>query len=607
MITKIRVLAPSIMVIALAGFIATIFFSWGMNVTGGNGNKRFVGSIDGKKVPLAVFNQQVQAERKNRLQQANGELSERESAMIPRQVWEAKVSREINARVFDNMALKANADEIYTYLKNNPPASIQQHPAFQTDSVFDSTKYIRFLNDPQSLARSGIQQLEQHIATMLLPMQKLEFLINEGIFVSQSQCARMYRKYNEKVVYEYVKAYPRDFPVDSAAVTPDMITSYYKTHTDSFYRDAQASLYVARIDKNPTAQDIAEYKKEMTELRQQIVEDEISFEEAARLQSDDENSARKGGTIGWVSRGSLVPDFEKAAFSLDTGEISEPVRTRFGFHLIMLEDTRVTDSIEEIKVRHILRRTYPSSATLDRMEETADSLITQLRQQHITTIQEHYDTSVIFDSTGYLTAKELNQRFNYLQGLGYFAFEEDPGTVVTSPYENDEAIFVFKIRDRRKKGTLALEHVRTRIRRTLMDSLQRRNARDYLARALENIDAGASLVARIDTTTHLETGITDTVTRVAYVNGIGKNATPTAAAFATAPQTTSPPVSHGNAVYAVRPLWHTMVDTIPWDSPEITAIRQQLYNSMARNIYMRWYAAQKQQHRITSHIDTYYM
>ncbi|WP_456415596.1 peptidylprolyl isomerase [Thiolapillus sp.] len=73
-------------------------------------------------------------------------------------------------------------------------------------------------------------------------------------------------------------------------------------------------------------------------LRKQIVEGELDFKEAAKQYSTDTGSAKAGGSLGKFNRGRMVKPFEEALLALKPGEISEPVKTRFGYHLILLEE-----------------------------------------------------------------------------------------------------------------------------------------------------------------------------------------------------------------------------------------------------------------------------
>ena len=88
----------------------------------------------------------------------------------------------------------------------------------------------------------------------------------------------------------------------------------------------------------------------MKELRSKLLNKEISFDEAAKNYSQDPGSKNTGGSLGFVRRGTLVTEFEAVAFNLTSGEISDPIKTEFGYHIIETEEIRG----DRIKVRHIL-------------------------------------------------------------------------------------------------------------------------------------------------------------------------------------------------------------------------------------------------------------
>ncbi len=77
---------------------------------------------------------------------------------------------------------------------------------------------------------------------------------------------------------------------------------------------------------------------EITELRRRIVDDGEDFAEIAADYSEDLSNAADGGDLGWISHGQMVPEFDEAVFSLEIGEVSEPISTTFGYHLIEVLD-----------------------------------------------------------------------------------------------------------------------------------------------------------------------------------------------------------------------------------------------------------------------------
>ena len=88
----------------------------------------------------------------------------------------------------------------------------------------------------------------------------------------------------------------------------------------------------------------------LNNLKQKIINNDISFEKAASDFTQDPGSKNTGGSLGFVKRGVLVRDFEAVAFNLKPGEISDPVLTQFGYHIIKTEEIRG----DKIKVRHVL-------------------------------------------------------------------------------------------------------------------------------------------------------------------------------------------------------------------------------------------------------------
>lgn len=100
-----------------------------------------------------------------------------------------------------------------------------------------------------------------------------------------------------------------------------------------------------------------EARRKLTVLRQRIAEG-TNFAELARLNSDDTASAQRGGELGWTVPGDLVPEFERAMNALKIGELSQLVRTPFGYHIIQVEERRTADlsaDRKRIEARRVLR------------------------------------------------------------------------------------------------------------------------------------------------------------------------------------------------------------------------------------------------------------
>jgi len=101
------------------------------------------------------------------------------------------------------------------------------------------------------------------------------------------------------------------------------------------------------------------------------------FAELASTYSDDRGSKKQGGDLNWFARGTMIPEFEQVAFSMQPGEISRPFKTQYGWHIVRLIDVRGQRSFEE--VRDDLRRAI---ARDERKQEIADAFIEELKANY---------------------------------------------------------------------------------------------------------------------------------------------------------------------------------------------------------------------------------
>src|SRR6267154_2467110 len=125
---------------------------------------------------------------------------------------------------------------------------------------------------------------------------------------------------------------------------------------------------IVKLAKISPAQE-EEVKKRLSDLRQQILNG-ANFNELAKKNSDDPTAQSNVGEIGYVARGAMVPEYEAMAFKMREGEISQPFKSPFGFHIMQLIDRRGN----EYNSRHILLSAIPSSADMQRAGFFLDSI-----------------------------------------------------------------------------------------------------------------------------------------------------------------------------------------------------------------------------------------
>lgn len=132
-------------------------------------------------------------------------------------------------------------------------------------------------------------------------------------------------------------------------ITDEEALTYYNANKEMFAEPANVSAKHILVDSEESCK----------EIKAKIASGEMTFEEAASQYSSCP-SKEQGGSLGSFSKGMMVPEFEKAAFELPIGEVSEPVQTQFGFHLIKVEDknegsTQAFEDVKEVAVQELLK------------------------------------------------------------------------------------------------------------------------------------------------------------------------------------------------------------------------------------------------------------
>jgi len=142
---------------------------------------------------------------------------------------------------------------------------------------------------------------------------------------------------NDFLATEYLKKEV----IEKITVTEDDLKLYYKTHQEEFKTPAmvRARHILIRIAATATVDDKMKAKEKAAEILKKISAGE-DFAKLASEFSDDAGTKTKGGDLGFFPMGKTDPAFEKAAFSLQRGEISDIVETQLGFHIVMIEEKK---------------------------------------------------------------------------------------------------------------------------------------------------------------------------------------------------------------------------------------------------------------------------
>jgi peptidyl-prolyl cis-trans isomerase SurA len=229
-------------------------------------------------------------------------------------------------------------------------------------------------------------------------------------------------------------------------------------------RPATISFANIVLDAEPTDSAKAAAKAEAERILDLIMEGE-DFEDLAERYSQDPGSRNLGGDLGWFRRGSgFVKEFEDAAFELRPGQVSIPIETQFGYHLIYVERVRGP----ERKARHILIQPVTTPEDLDRARALAAELKTRLDEgEAFERLQAEYNMGESVPDTTMMAADQLSQL-----PPGYAtALQDVPAGTVVGPIEFGQAgrtsLGLAKVIEVREAGIATFEDVREQIHEVL--------------------------------------------------------------------------------------------------------------------------------------------
>ncbi len=207
---------------------------------------------------------------------------------------------------------------------------------------------------------------------------------------------------------------------ENVKVTPAEVTTFFNSlPADSLpMMPERYELSEIVIEPAISEEERDRVRTELAGLRERVLKGE-KFSMLATLYSQDPGSAKKGGELGFFSRGEMVGEFESAAFALKPGEVSPIIETQFGFHIIQLIERRGNT----VNARHILIVPKVSSADLLKARMKLDSLATEIRGGHISfeDAARQYSTAKNAkqggtvtnpnDGSGRFTADEVKERY----------------------------------------------------------------------------------------------------------------------------------------------------------------------------------------------------
>ena len=482
MMRQMRENTKWIMLITAFAFVGLMVFQWGMDITGRSGlSVGEIGSVNGVAVSYEEYNftysrlmDQVQDSQEDAV--TSQQISDIEDA-----AWDEVVNQVLIRQELRRRGIEVTDDEVRSAARFSPPGELRSSPAFQTDGVFDIQKYQDYISSP-AIDDQVLLQLEAYYRE-IIPRGKLLRQVSSDVYIPDAALWQDYKDRNEQISVRFVPLNPTQRIADSVvAVTAEDVADYYDRNRDEFAVPAQASVKVVVLDKAPTPADTVAAGEMAAELRQEM-RDGVDFEEILGRPRISTGS----GDLGWFTEERMVPEFSAAAFTTAKGEMTEPVRTSFGYHLIEVQDK----SGDSIQARHILipfERTDNSELQILTLADSLESL------GESRTLDEAARMLGLQGGTA-----TLSPEFAFVVGAGQvgegadWAFEEALPGDVSPVFETRQAFYMLELTETRDAGFISLQDATTSIEQEVRNRKKLEMAKAEGEEIVDDIRGGTTL------------------------------------------------------------------------------------------------------------------
>lgn len=555
MMTRLRESTGIIMWIVILAFVGLIVVEWGADYSGtSRSSSDVVGVINGREISLKYFQQVLQNAARQR---ARGDS--RDDDALVREVWDTMVSETIINQALERLDVQISDEELATYTREAPPPAVQQMEVFQQDGEFDPLKFQQFLNDRDTFSdasnRAFVMQIEGMWKNQLLN-HRFQSLLMETVRVGTPELRQRYVERNEEVTVEYVFAPAASVSNEEISLTEPEIQAGYNDNRDEYRHGKEIRIRYAMFPRLASFSDSIDAKKQAQNLRADIFAG-ADFEELAEVFSEDEASARSGGDLGTFGRGRMVKPFEDAVFGLDIGDVSQPVQTQFGWHLIKLEDRVEEEGEEKVSARHILLKFIPSPDTEDSLRQVVSSFRDLVVERGIDAAAGIEDVQV--RDPGFIPEGSVVPGLGMGTGsLVNMYFDSEVGRV-SKVGSNDGALWVAQLIDYREEGVAPLEEVRPLVERSLKTRKRAEKAGSVLktirSEVAELVDLSVSALNN-----GLELRTTEPFARTDFIPEVGRSTEFTTAAFSLQPGVLSDVVTVRSGSYLIRVVEKNEID-----------------------------------------------
>jgi peptidyl-prolyl cis-trans isomerase D len=392
---------PSIIVLGVAVAAMSLF---GMEGYLGSSSDTYVAKVGKREISQTAF--------QNRMNQLRQQVSAQQGEHFDSSIFEKPETKlsVLDGLINEQLLLQANDDWGMRVSDQALRSAIAEIPAFQVNGKFDATSYRAFLTSDGKTPDMFEGEIRASLATQLLPQA-----ITDSTIISDGRVDDFLSLVTQRRDLRYFLL-PKPEPADKE-VTDGQIESWYKSHQADYMNPEQVSVKYVEVDaaklKPEAAPSDEELKARYADEKQRFVQPEqrlvshilinvpsnatpeqqkaalakadkiaaeatpANFASLAEKDSQDLGSRRQGGDLGWLEKGVTNAAFDSAMFSLQQGQISKPVLSSDGYHIIWLRNIRSGESKPFAEVRDQLVKEATKSARDHQYNELAGKMADQ--------------------------------------------------------------------------------------------------------------------------------------------------------------------------------------------------------------------------------------
>jgi len=554
---------PVFWVVAIT-FIGWMAYGQVSDILGGG--RDVVLKVDGTIVRSQPFQERFQATLEQyRRQQGGARLTREDERQVQDRVADQFIQNILLDKAYRRFGISVTDEEVIQAARSSPPPQILQQvlgdPTFQTNGQFDISKWQRYISTAGTEFSTQVEQLYREY----LPQRKLEEYLTADLYVSDAKLWRVWRDQHESVTVALLAVRPEDIPDSLAPVSDAELERYYGAHKADFKRPGAAWLSYVEIPRIPDPADSAAALKHARALRAEIAGgSKAKFADVAKKESADSGSGARGGDLGWAKRdgSGFVAPFAAALRRLAPGQLSEPVLSEFGYHLIQIEAAKG----DSVHVRHILVPIALQGAHLDLVDARTDSLdrlaADQFDGARLDSAARRLGLPVRH-APKLVEGQRLQLGASTVPDVGVWAFEGRPAGETGPVIDAARASYVFRLDSLEAAGVPPLAQIRARVLAAARYEKKKGVARERAEQAARDLRDATDLVAA-GRAHGYDVARLGPFTRVTAPAQFARNAIVLGAAFGLKPGERSGVIADETGWFLVQGLARARADSAAW-------------------------------------------